>query len=275
MKNPRAFLFALMVSLIATLMQCRYVASRETDLLFRSEPLKTLVATKDIPPNVRVDETMIEVKEVPRDWQQPKALASIDEAVGQITAVPIFAGEQIQAAKLVSPDDAGLAFFVPKGYRAVAIGVDVYNAVGGHVKPGNHVDILGTFDFGSGDKSDLRTVTLMQDVRVLAVVDNIGKPTTRDVVPMPVEGAEPPEPPPGPSEEMGSAATVQVAVKPEEAQKLIMAQELGQLTVVLRSLWEAEGAITLDQATIASTLGIVQQVRYKGRPSYRVLEGGF
>ncbi len=275
MKNPRAFLFALLVSLIATLMQCRYVASRETDLLFRSEPLKTLVATKDIPPNVRVDETMIEVKEVPRDWQQPKALASIDEAVGQITAVPIFAGEQIQAAKLVSPDDAGLAFFVPKGYRAVAIGVDVYNAVGGHVKPGNHVDILGTFDFGSGDKSDLRTVTLMQDVRVLAVVDNIGKPTTRDVVPMPVEGAEPPEPPPGPSEEMGSAATVQVAVKPEEAQKLIMAQELGQLTVVLRSLWEAEGAITLDQATIASTLGIVQQVRYKGRPSYRVLEGGF
>ncbi|MEN9786932.1 MAG: Flp pilus assembly protein CpaB [Pseudomonadota bacterium] len=277
MKNPRAFIFALLVALLATLMQCRYVASREKDLLYRSEPQKVLVATRDILPNVRMDETMVELREVPRDWVQPKAVASVDDAAGQITAVPIFKGEQVLSTKLVDADDAGLAFFVPKGMRAVSVAVDVYNAVGGHIKPGNHVDILGTFDFGEGEHSDLRTITLMQDVWVLAVVDDIGKPTTRDVVKMPPEGEEaekPPEAPPGPSETVGSGATISVAVSPADAQKLVMAQELGRLHVSLRSLWEGEGGQTLDHATVANTLGIVQPVRSKTRPAYRMMSGG-
>ncbi len=277
MKNPRAFIFALAVALIATLMQCRYVASREKDLLYRSEPMKVLVATRDILPNVRIDETMVEMKEVPRDWVQPKSVGSVDDVNGQITAVPVFKGEQLLSTKLVDADDAGLAFFVPKGLRAVSIAVDVYNAVGGHIKPGNHVDVLGTFDFGEGDRSDLRTITLLQDVWVLAVVDDIGKPTTRDVVQMPPEGEEaenPPEAPPGPSQTVGSGATISLALSPADAQKIIMAQELGRLSVTLRSLWEAEGAQTLDPATVAGTLGIAQPVRKAGRPAYRVLGGG-
>lgn len=278
MQNPRAFVFALGLALLATLMQCQYVASREKDLLVRGEPQKTLVATRDIPANVRLDETMVEVKEIPRDWQQPKALASTEELVGQITAAPIFSGEQVLSTKLVTADDAGLAFFVPKGYRAVSLAVDVFNAVGGHIKPGNHVDVLGTFDFGSGDRSDLRTITLMQDVWVLAVVDDIGKPNASNVRTLPPEGEEDEDAPPadapaGPSENVGSQATISVAVTPADAQKLVMAQELGRLTVSLRSLYESEGAVTLEAATVGNTLGVPTPPRFKGRPSYRILGG--
>ena len=278
MKNPRAFLFALALAMVATLMQCQYVASREKDLLQRGEPMKTLVALRDIPSNVRLDETMVEIREVPRDWQQPKALTATEELVGQITAVPIFAGEQVLSTKLVTADGAGLAFFVPKGFRAVSIAVDVFNAVGGHIKPGNHVDILGTFDFGQGDRSDLRTVTLMQDVTVLAVVDDIGKPSANNVRTLPPEGEEDEEraaeePPPGPSETVSSQATISLAVSPGDAQKLIMAQELGRLSVTLRSLWEADGTLPLEHATVANTLGIATPPRAPGRPAYRVLTG--
>lgn len=273
MKNPRAFLFALVIALIATFAQCRYVAQREQSLLYETEPLKTLVATRDIRSNVRLDETMVKQIEVPRHWQQPKSLASVEEILGQISAVPIFKDEQIVSTKLVTADEAGLAFYVPQGYRAVSIAVDVYNAVGGHIKPGNHVDVLGTFDFGNGEKMDLRTITIMQDVWVLAVVDNIGRPTTRDIVPIDDEDPERAREN-GPSGTVSSAATVSLAVRPSDAQKIIMAQEMGRLTVSLRSLWEAEGALALDQATIATTLGIVQQVRFKSRPAYRVIEGG-
>lgn len=276
MKNPRAFLFALGVALVATFAQCRYVREREQDLLYRTEPLKTLVATRDIPANVRIDETMVQVVEVPRQWQQPKSLASIDEIADQISARPIFSGEQIVSTKLVTADEAGLAFYVPKGLRAVSVGVDAFNAVGGHIKPGNHVDVLGTFDFGSGEKMDLRTITLLQDVWVLAVVDDIGRPTESNVRRLPPEGSEPidQEEPQTPSERFQSSATVSLAVSPADAQKLIMAQELGRLSVSLRSLWEPEGTVPVDHATIASTLGIVQQVRFKSRPAYRVIEGG-
>lgn len=277
MKNPRAFLFALAVALVATFAQCRYVREREEDLLYETEPLKTLVATRDIPANVRLDETMVQLVEVPRRWQQPKALASVDEIADQISAVPIFKDEQIVSTKLVTADEAGLAFYVPKGYRAVSLAVDVFNAVGGHLKPGNHVDVLGTFDFGTGEKMDLRTITLMQDVWVLAVVDDIGRPTSASVRRLPPEGEEDEYEMEGeepPSEQLSRQATISVAVKPSDAQKLVMAQELGRLSVSLRSLWENEGVVQVDHANVATTLGMAQQVRFKSRPSYRLIEGG-
>jgi pilus assembly protein CpaB len=273
-KNPRAFLFALVVAFVATFAQCRYVAQRETDLLYETAPQKTLVATRDILDNVRLDETMVEMVDVPRRWQQPKALASVDQIRDQISAVPILAGEQIVATKLVTADEAGLALYVPKGLRAISLEVSVFNAVGGHIKPGNHVDIIGTFDFGSADKSDMRTVTVMQDVWVLSVVDDIGRPTTRDIVVMPEEGQPVEDREPAPSELLNNSATITVAVRPAEAQKLILAQQIGDLTVSLRSLWETPEPVALDHATVASTLGLVQQVRYRQGPRYRVIEGG-
>lgn len=275
MKNLRGLIVSLVVALVATFAQCRYVATREQALLYDSEPLQTLVATRDIPPNVRLDETMVEVREVPRKWQQPKALGSVDEVIGQISSVPIFSGEQVVATKLVTVDDAGLAFYVPKGYRALALAVDVFNAVGGHVKPGNHIDILGSFDFGSGEKSDLRTITIMQDVWVLSVVDDIGAITARQVRQLPPEGSDGAmQEPPGPSDVLTQQATITVAVSPADAQKLTMAQELGRLNVVLRSLWEAEGKVELQPSTIPSVLGVPEQVRFRSRPAYRLIEGG-
>jgi pilus assembly protein CpaB len=273
-KNPKSFVIALVVAIIATFAQCRYVHTREQALLYDSEPLRTLIAKRDIPPHVRVDETMVEAIAVPRKWQQPKALGSADETLGQITSAPIFKGEQIVASKLVTVDDAGLAFYVPKGYRAISLAVDVYNAVGGHIRPGNKVDVLGTFDFGQGEKSDLRTVTIMQDAWVLSVVDDIGAITARDVRQAPPEGQPVVEESSPPSERLGQQATISLAVRPQEAQKLILAQELGRLAVSLRSLWEGEGAVGLEPTTVQSALGIPEQVRFRSRPAYRVLDGG-
>lgn len=274
MKNLRGLIVSLVVAMIATFAQCRYVATREQALLYDSEPLTTLVAIRDIPPNVRLDETMVEERAVPRKWQQPKALSRVDEVIGQISSVPIFSGEQVVATKLVTVDDAGLAFYVPKGYRAIALAVDVFNAVGGHVKPGNHVDILGSFDFGSGEKSDLRTLTLMQDVWVLSVVDDIGAITARQVRQLPPEGSEINDESVRPSDVLTQQATITVAVSPQDAQKLTMAQELGRLNIVLRSLWEAEGAVELQPSSVPGVLGIPEQVRFRSRPAYRLIEGG-
>ncbi|MDP2314183.1 MAG: Flp pilus assembly protein CpaB [Pseudomonadota bacterium] len=274
MKNPRAFLFALVVALVATFAQCRYVHQREQDLLFETAPLMTLVAKRDILKDVKLDEDMVELIEVPRRWQQPKALVSTEMIRGQISSVPILAGEQIVATKLVTAEQAGLALYVQKGLRAISLDVSVFNAVGGHIRPGNHVDILGTFDFGNGEKSDMRTITVMQDVWVLSVVDDIGRITTRDIVTMPAEGQPIVQEDPAPSEILSGSATITVAVRPAEAQKLVLAQQIGDLTVSLRSMWEAGDPVPLDHATVASTLGIVQQVRYRSGPRYRVIEGG-
>lgn len=267
MKNPKAFLFALLLACLATFAQCRYVASREAKLLYDSELLDTLVAIQDIPEDFKLDETMVEVIQVPRKWRQPKALSAVNDIIGQISSNPILEGEQISYTKLVKPDDTGLAFFVPKKLRAVAMAVDQFNAVGMHIKPYNYVDIVGTFDFGEGEKSDTRTVTLFQNVWVLSVGDDIGQPTTQ-VLSDETQGSV--------RQETRTGNTITLALRPDEAQKLILAQRLGELSLTLRSLWETERFVELEHASVHTTLGIPQRVRYNKRPSYRVIStGGF
>ena len=268
MKNPRRFLIALIVAFIATFAQCRYIKVREDQLLYDSELMPTLVATQNIPARFKLDETMVEVTEIPRKWRQPKALEEIEDILGQITSNPIIEGEQIISTKLVKPDEAGLAFYVPKKLRAVAIAVDQFTAVGGHVKPGNYVDVMGSFDFGQNEKSDIRTVTLFQNVWVLSVGSDIGQPTVRTLSDGEEEVVQ--------ADNKGNFKTITLAVTPEEAQKIILAQQLGDLTLTLRSLWETERFVKLDHATIHSTLGIPQKVRYRQRPTWQIIRtGGF
>ncbi|MFH1465310.1 MAG: Flp pilus assembly protein CpaB [Pseudomonadota bacterium] len=280
MKNPRALLVALIVAGIASLLQWNYISRREKKLLWQSEPLPTLVATKDIPAQFKLDETMVKVVDVPRMWRQPKALSTVDDILGQITANPVFKDEQVLSTKLVQAQEAGLAYFVQKKYRALSIAVDNITAVGGHLKPGNFVDVVGTFDFGQGEKSDMRTVSLFQNVRVLAVGADIGRPTaatTRSGADLEAGvdaddmfGTRRRE-----DVQMASdTRTVTLEITPNEAQKLVLAQELGSLNLTLRSLWEADRFVELEHATIHSTLGIPQQVRYTPKPRYRLIQSG-
>lgn len=283
MKSPRAFLLALVVAIIATVAQCRYVSRREKQLLYDSQPIPTLVAVKDIPARFKLDETMVTVIEVPRRWRQPKALSSVEDILGQITADPILKDEQVVSTKLVRADDAGLAYFVQKKHRAVAVAVDEVSAVGGHIKPSNYIDVLGTFDFGQGEKADMRTVTLFQNVRVLSVGDDIGQPTAATIktsadLKAAEEGGEEVDlfnrDTRSPAQRLNQGKTITVEVTPNEAQKLVLAQELGSLSVTLRSLWEADRFVELESATVHSTLGIPQQVRYTPRPRYRLIQSG-
>ena len=283
MKNPRVFLLALVVAVIATVAQCRYVSRREKQLLYDSQPIPTLLAVKDIPARFKLDETMVQIVEVPRKWRQPKALSSVEDILGQITADPILKDEQVMSTKLVRADDAGLAYFVQKKHRAIAIAVDEVSAVGGHLKPGNYVDILGTFDFGQGEKADMRTVTLFQNVRILSVGDDIGQPTAATVrtsadLKQAEENGQKVDlfnsDTRSPAQRINHGKTITAEVTPNEAQKLVLAQELGSLGVTLRSLWEQERFVELEYATVHSTLGIPQQVRYTARPRYRLIQSG-
>lgn len=273
MKNPKAFIGALVVALLLTFMQCRYVTQREKDLLYQSEGLPTLVANRDIPADMKLDETMFDVVDVPREFRQPGALESVEDILGQITSNPILQGEQAVSTKLVGAKEAGLAYYVPSKMRAVAVAVDEFNAVGGHIKPGNYVDVVGTFDFGDGEHSDMRTVTLFQNIWVLSVGGDTGAPAAINLV----EGEDGelyPEP-----ESQGvdiSGRTVTLAAYPDEAQKLILAQELGAIHLTLRSLWDNEKVADLSYADIHNTLGVPQRVRTRTRARWEVIRtGGF
>jgi pilus assembly protein CpaB len=98
--------------------------------------------------------------------------------------------------------------------RAMAIKVDAVTAVGGFVTPGDSVDILLT----QGNGAELRSVTILQNIRVLGVDQESDQQAEQTTV----------------------ARTVTVEVSPIQGQTLALAQKAGTLSLTLRTL---EGAI--------------------------------
>ena len=264
LKNPKSLLIALVLAILATSAQCRYVKQREVTLLELTEPLQVVVARQNVREGDRLDETMFEIQSIPAKYVQPKAIGEIDQVLGQIASAPISEGEQLMANKLLRSNEAGLAWKVAKGSRAVSIPVSDLTAVGGHIRPRNFVDVLGTFDFGEGEKSDMRTITLFQKVWVLAVGKDLGQPAAMD------PGAA------SASANTREVETISLALSPENAQKLVLAQSLGELTLTLRGRFEKDEQLSLPPASIQSTLGIQRQVRYRRARTFGVYgPGGF
>ena len=72
------------------------------------------------------------------------------------------------------PGEQGISPLIPEGLRACTIPVNEVTGVGGHIRNGDTVDIIGTFRT-LGEKrivKDLEAVTLFQNVAVLATGKN-------------------------------------------------------------------------------------------------------
>ena len=112
-------------------------------------------------------------------------------------------------------------------HRAMAIKVNAETAVGGFVTPGDDVDVLLT----QGRQETLRTVTILQNIRVIGVDQEAD------------EQSDSPE----------IARTVTVEVTPEEGQRLALAQKAGTLSLTLRTLDAAED-VALDAINLSDIL---------------------
>ena len=146
----------MVAAVLAFAFQCAYINGYEKELAAAYEPITVLIASRNIPPGVPLDDSMVKAEKIPKKYLQPKFVDNVDALFGQIAAAPILEGEQLTQTKLLSIEEAGLARKVPPGHRAIAVAVDKITGVGGHLRPGNHVDVVGTFDFGDNSKHDMR-----------------------------------------------------------------------------------------------------------------------
>jgi pilus assembly protein CpaB len=135
---------------------------------------QVVIAAKDIIEMEPIDESMVEVSEAPEDFVQPKALQTPEQAIGQLAAAPIKKGEQILNTKLLPPGkDSGLSMQVSPGKRAFTIPANDIQMIARLVKPGDRIDLITAMDSGQGIEKKKEVRTIMQDVTVLAVGQNI------------------------------------------------------------------------------------------------------
>ena len=190
-----------------------------------------LLAKSDIPPQTPITPEDLLIKEIPVKYIQPGAVTSLAEVIGQISSMPIVAGEQILRTKLLPPGKIGKALseITPKGKRAVTVTVDNISSIAGLLTPGDYVDVSALLSPPSGSKwseaeeTASRLVLLFQGVEVLAVGSEVVAPSPDSL------GA-------GRAKKISTGeGTVTLAVDPQEAILLSFVQEHGKIKLALRA----------------------------------------
>ena len=248
--NRRALLLAVVFGAISAVLVLSYLKDARSGKNENVVTAAAVFAVRDIPERTPVKEGMIEVRQIPVDARHMLAVSEKSQAVGQITRVPIAAGEQVLTSKIADQvRDVGFSATVPEGKRGVAVGVTEVIASGGHIAPGDTVDVIGLFevytpkdqqggpssklDTAGKDQSDrpklFTAVTILQNVQVLAVAKNADQNLQT--------GGDKSEKRTQKSDE---AKSVTLALTPEQAEKVFLAEETGKLRLSLRPFGETE-----------------------------------
>jgi pilus assembly protein CpaB len=131
---------------------------------------------------------------------------------------PIAVNEPIMATKLAGEGlGPSIAYLLPDGMRAAADRINDVSGVAGFVQPMDTVDVLITRSLPGAENRQVTDV-LLQAVKVVAIDQNAQGADGKPVV----------------------AKTATLEVNPTDAQKLALAQQVGQLSLVLRKPGEQQ-----------------------------------
>ena len=186
---------------------------------------QVLVATKALPIGTIIDPESFRFQPWPKDLVEEayyiQGKTEPQKLQGAVVRVAITAGQPVTQGALIQPGERGfLAAALGPGMRAVTVPVSAQSSVAGFVFPGDHVDLLMTQAI-NGEEPDnplKATETIVRNLRVLATdqrtnaLDESGKP------------------------QVLTYSNVTLEVTPRIAEKIAVAQTLGQLSLALRSI---------------------------------------
>ena len=203
---------------------------------------KVLVAQRALPVGTIITADAIAFQGWPKDMVQDAYFidgeADMSKLLGTVVRFPVTAGQPLTQGALVAPGDRGfLAAALGPGMRAITIPVSAKTGVAGFVFPGDHVDLVLTQSVkGSSEQPLKASETILKNLRVLATDQS----TTTDTV----EGKS----------VVRQSSTVTLEVTPRIAEKVTVAETIGQLSLSLRSL--ADNQSELDRMVAAGTVKV-------------------
>jgi len=208
-------ILALLFGLLAAFAVNSYLVSlRQAQQQLQMVPV--VVARVDVRERAIIGADQVEVRQMPRVYVHPLAAAQLSQVVGRVASSDITAGEPILTSKLAERDArSGMAYVIPPGLRAITIAVSEVKGVGGFIAPGDLVDVIVTLE--TPNRTAV-TKILYQRIRVLATAQRV-------------------EDRPGERPQVVSSITI--AVTPQQAEKIVLADEEGKVRFALRPAGDA------------------------------------
>ena len=282
MKGRLGLLISIGAGVFAVIAMMLYLNARERSLMDQAAPQDVVVTTQNVLANTALDERFIQVVKVPRKYVQPGALRSPQEVVGRVSAVPLLPGSQILGTTLLEGGRESLSFNVPRGMRVIAIAVNDITGVGGELRPKNVVDLIGVFEYGvpSGSQGGQITyaqerteaITIAQNVQIMSVGMD-PKALAEQAQAAAEKGKDAPMPNAAPPPPAGAITNVCLLVTPQQVQEIILAQQIGTMTLSLRSSLDL-APVDLPRLDENTFLKIPMPMKPKSGPSWREMRGG-
>mgnify|MGYP001488340087 CR=1 FL=1 len=196
------------------------------------ETVPIYVAMHNINLGDPIDAKMVSLQQWPKDKLPPGAISHLEDIEGRRPRSTIIHGEPILDGKLLAPGQlADPITAIPKGYRLKTISVDAEKSAAGLLSPGDRVDVqlFVRRDERNGINA-AKTKTILQNIRVFAVDQTVQRS-------------------PDGGDERTIAKTVSLLLTPEQASKLTLAENLGQVSLIPRNPNDEEASDTLEYST--------------------------
>lgn len=218
---------ALLLGGLAALMSVTYVKDTISKAVAEAQVDETeiVVSALDLEVGQAITEDEMVLRSVPTEFVPADAVTADNygEYVDRLVRSPVRGGAPLSASALV-PAAQQFSRVIPLGRVGYTLSVNENNSVSGMISPGDAVDIFFTVgaeetDSGAGPRgrsTGERVFPLLENVTVLATGARVGETLGGD--------------------EDEAYSTMTLELTPDQAQRLTVAEETGDLRIILRNL---------------------------------------
>lgn len=225
---------ALMLGLLAAGLGWYYLRASEREIAASlekdadSQRRDVVVARQALADGTTVLPAMVAKRSVPNEYVHNDALTpeTFAQFAGRQLSVPVAAGKPLLASFFTTPRKV-FAQEIEQGVRAITIPVDEISSISGMLRAGDRIDFMYVVEKTAANDPSV-VIPLLQDVEVRAT----GQITSEQFAAMRKRADVSADTDPYAQQRY---STVTVAIQPQDAQKLILAQRLGKIIATLRN----------------------------------------
>lgn len=212
------FIGAILAGVLAVFFANKYITneidSRRAELESQYEKVQVVVPNQNLRAGTQLQSGLLAGRSVPKAFVHADAVRAENFALlnNATLLFPVNQGEPILSTHVSNRSGSGLSKLIEEGKRALTFPVDIEASMTGMLRPSDRIDLIMTISDG---KSGKKTVPLLSNVDVLATGERVDEFSQ--------------------SSDTGRFQTITLLTSSEEAAKIIHAQDVSDLSILLRA----------------------------------------